>query len=161
MAQTFRLLQPFPASVEKVLAARERRFEDLSKHDGLKNQALLDRRQEGKVVVTKRALSLADKIPDAIKPLVPAGLLNLVETAHFDTETNTNRFVVTYVDNPDRLKITGVTKYIGESESASRREYEITVAMNVAFVGGLLENQIASSFRKGIEKDYENIKELL
>jgi hypothetical protein len=63
--------------------------------------------------------------------------------------------------NPDRLRISGVTKYIGESETSSRREYEITVKVNMALIGGILESQIASSFRKGIERDFEVIQGLL
>jgi hypothetical protein len=161
MAQTFKLVQEFPGSVEKVLAARERRFEDLSKLDSVKGQEILDRKQEGSVITTKRAFSLADKIPDAIKPMVPAGFLNLEETARFDTATKVNRFEVIYVQNPDRLKISGITHYIGIDESKSRREYEITVKVNIALIGGVLENQIASSFKKGIERDFEIIEDLL
>ena len=160
MAQTFKLVQVFPASLEKVLAARERRFEDLSKLENLKGQQILSQTHEGTVKITKRAFSLADKIPDAIKPMVPAGFLNLEETARFDEATKINRFEVTYAQNPDRLKINGVTKYIDEG-ATSRREYQITVKVNMALIGGILENQIASSFKKGIEKDYDNIKEIL
>lgn len=161
MAQTFTLVQVFPAHVDKVLAARERRFEDLSKLENLKGQTILSQTQEGSVKITKRAFSLADKIPDAIKPMVPAGFLNLVETARFDADTKINRFEVTYEQNPDRLKISGVTKYIDEGPSSSRREYEITVKVNMTLIGGIMENQIASSFKKGIEKDYENINSIL
>jgi Protein of unknown function (DUF2505) len=161
MAQKFTLTQVFPASVDKVLAARERRFEDMSKLENLKGQQILSQIQEGSVKVTKRAFSLADKIPDAIKPMVPAGFLNLVETARFDDDTKINRFEVTYEQNPDRLRISGVTKYIAESDSSSRREYEITVKVNMALIGGVLENQIANSFKKGIEKDYDIIKGIL
>ncbi len=161
MAQTFTLTQVFPASVDKVLAARERRFEDMSKLENLKGQQILSQTQEGSVKITKRAFSLADKIPDAIKPMVPAGFLNLVETARFDHDSNINRFDVIYEQNPDRLRISGVTKYIAESGSSSRREYQITVKVNMALIGGVLENQIANSFKKGIEKDYDIIKALL
>lgn len=161
MAQTFKLVQAFPAHVDQVLAARERRFEDMSKLDSLKGQQILSQTQEGTVKITKRAFSLADKIPDAIKPMIPAGFLNLVETARFDTATKTNRFEVIYEQNPDRLRISGVTKYIDEGASSSRREYEITVKVNMALIGGMLESQIAGSFKKGIEKDYENIQGML
>ncbi|MBL8035484.1 MAG: DUF2505 domain-containing protein [Leptospiraceae bacterium] len=161
MAHTFTLIQSFPAHVDKVLAARERRFEDVSKQEGLKGQQVLDRTTEGSIITTKRAFSLADKIPDAIKPMVPAGFLNLTETARFDTAERINRFEVIYEQNPDRLRISGVTKYIHENEQSSRREYSITVKVNIALIGGMLESQIASSFRKGIEKDFDIIRELL
>lgn len=161
MAVNFKLTQSFPASVEAVLAARERRFDDVSKQEGLKKQEILERYQEGTTLVTRRAFSLADKIPDALKGMVPANFLQLVETAKFDTVNNTNRFEVVYEQNPERLKISGVTHYIHESEKSSRREYDITVKVNMALIGGLLEQQIAASFRKGIEKDYEIIKEIL
>lgn len=161
MAQTFTLVQSFPTHVDKVLAARERRFEDMSKHDGLKGQEVLEQHVDGNIRTTRRAFSLADKLPDAIKAMVPAGFLNLVETARFDTAAKINRFDVIYEQNPDRLRITGVTKYIHESDTSSRREYEITVKVNMALIGGMLEGQIASSFKKGIEKDYENIKGML
>jgi len=161
MAQTFKLTQNFQASVDKVLAARERRFEDVSKLEGLKGQELLDRQESGGVITSKRAFSLADKLPDAIKALMPAGFLNLEEVAHFDTNAKTNRFDVTYPQNPDRMRIKGFTKYIAETDTSSRREYEITVSVNMALIGGMLEGQIASSFKKGIEKDYEVITSLL
>lgn len=161
MAQTFTLVQVFPAHVDQVLAARERRFEDVSKQEGLKGQQILNRVTEGNVITTKRAFSLADKIPDAIKSMVPAGFLNLVETAKFDTADKINRFDVVYEQNPDRLRISGVTKYIHIGDKESKREYNITVKVNIALIGGLLESQIASSFRKGIEKDYEIIKDLV
>lgn len=161
MAQSFKLVQEFPGSVDKVLAAREKRFDDLSKVDSVKGQEILERKTEGNIITTVRAFSLADKIPDAIKPMVPAGFLNLVETAKFDTSTRINRFEVTYTQNPDRLKISGETHYIHVDDTSSRREYNITVKVNIALIGGVLESQIASSFKKGIEKDFENIKELL
>lgn len=161
MAANFKLTQSFSASVEAVLAARERRFDDVSKQDGLKKQEILERYHEGTLLVTRRAFSLADKIPDALKAMVPVGFLQLVETAKFDTVNNINRFEVVYEQNPERLKISGVTHYIHESDNSSRREYDITVKVNMALIGGLLEQQIAASFRKGIEKDYEIIKEIL
>lgn len=161
MPANFKLMQRFPAHVDQVLAARERRFDDISRQESLKKQELLDRRHEGDLVISRRAFSLADKIPDALKTMIPAGFLSLVETARFDTKNKVNRFEVIYEQNPDRLRISGVTHYIHESDSSSRREYDITVTVNMALVGGLLENQIASSFRKGIEKDYEVIQELL
>lgn len=161
MPANFKLTQSFSAHVDEVLAARERRFEDVSKQESLKKQELLDRKHEGNVIVSRRAFSLADKIPDALKAMIPAGFLNLVETARFDTESKVNRFEVVYEQNPERLRINGETHYIHEGENSSRREYNITVKVNMALVGGMLESQIASSFRKGIEKDYEVIKELL
>jgi hypothetical protein len=161
MPANFKLKQSFSAHVDEVLAARERRFDDVSKQESLKKQELLDRRHEGDLIISRRAFSLADKIPDALKSMIPAGFLNLVETAKFDTKNKVNRFEVIYEQNPDRLRISGVTHYIHESDTSSRREYDITVKVNMALVGGMLENQIASSFRKGIEKDYEVIKELL
>lgn len=161
MAARFTLTQNFAAHVDKVLAARERRFEDVSKHDGLKKQDILDRHQEGSVLVTKRAFSLADKLPDALKTLLPSSFLKLVEIARFDTQTKTNRFEVIFEENPDRLQMKGETHYIHESDTSSRREYNISVKVNWALIGGMIENQIASSFRKGIEKDYEIIQEIL
>ncbi|HRP70701.1 MAG TPA: DUF2505 domain-containing protein [Turneriella sp.] len=161
MSQSFTLTQKFAASREHVLAARERRFEDLSKHDGVKKQEILSETHEGAVKITKRAFSLADKVPDMVKSMMPAGFLNLTETARFDTETKTNRFDVTYEQNPDRMQIKGETKYIDEGENSSRREYNITVKVNIPLVGSLLEIQIASSFKKGIEKDYQNIQDIL
>lgn len=161
MAQTFKMTQRFAAPLKEVLAARERRFEDVSKQEGLKGQELLDRKEVDGVITSKRAFSLADKLPDAIKALVPAGFLNLEEVAKFDTKTTTNRFEVSYPPNPDRLKITGETHYVAESDVACRRDYNITVKVGMALIGGMLEGQIASSFKKGIEKDYEVIKDLL
>jgi hypothetical protein len=161
MATTFKLVQNFPASVDAVLSARERRFEDVSKQEALKKQEILDRKEDGTVITTKRAFSFSDKIPEAVRSMVPAGFLNMTETARFDTATKINRFEVMQEQNPDRLRISGVTKYIGETDKSSRREYEITVKVNMALIGGLLENQIASSFRKGIERDFEVIKALL
>ncbi|GAB4427634.1 MAG: hypothetical protein OHK0011_09620 [Turneriella sp.] len=161
MSANFKLRQSFAAHVDEVLAARERRFDDVSKQESLKKQELLERRHEGDFIVSRRAFSLADRIPDALKSMIPAGFLNLVETAKFDTKNRVNRFEVIYEQNPDRLRISGVTHYVHESDTSSRREYDITVKVNMALVGGILENQIASAFRKGIEKDYEVIKELL
>ncbi|MBV6492943.1 MAG: hypothetical protein LDLANPLL_00949 [Turneriella sp.] len=161
MAQTFTLLQKFPYSRERVLAARERRFEDLSKHDSLKKQEILSETYEGPVKITKRVFSLADKIPDIAKSIIPQGYLDMVETARFDSETKINRFEVLNEQNPDRFQIKGETKYIEEGPDSSRREYNISVKVNITLLGSLVEMQIANSFKKGIEKDFENIKEIL
>lgn len=161
MPANFKLTQSFSAHVDEVLAARERRFDDVSKQESLRKQELLDRRREGDLIVSRRAFSLADKIPEALRTMIPPGFLDLVETAQFDTKNRINRFEVVYEQNPERLRISGVTQYIHESEKSSRREYDITVRVNMALVGGLVESQIASSFRKGIERDYEVIKEIL
>lgn len=158
MAHTFTLTQTFPASLEKVLAARERRYEDVSKQEGLNKQELLDRREEGSIIISKRSFSLADKIPDAIKSLVPKNFLQLTENSRFDRSNNTNRFEVEQAENPGRLKISGFTRYIAENDRSSRREYEITITINIALVGGLVESQLASSYRKGLERDFEVIK---
>ncbi|MCX7633189.1 MAG: DUF2505 family protein [Turneriella sp.] len=161
MAARFTLVQHFAAPLADVLAARERRFEDPSRHEGLKKQEVLERRQEGSVIVTRRAFSLADKLPDPLRKWVPADFLQLTETARFDIATSTNQFEVIYDKNPDRLRINGTTHYIAEGPQSTRREYDIRVAVNMPIVGGIVENQIAGLFRKSIEKDHEILQEIL
>jgi len=161
MANSFNLTQQFHASIESVLAAREKRYDDISKQDGLKGQELLDKKTEGGFIISRRALSLADRIPDAVKTMIPAGLLNVTEEARFEIATNTNRFEVTYDKNPDKLRISGITRYIRESENSCKREYNISVRVDIPLIGGMVETQIMNSFRKGIERDYEIISELL
>ncbi|HNA79788.1 MAG TPA: hypothetical protein PKY99_10060, partial [Turneriella sp.] len=70
MPANFKLKQSFSAHVDEVLAARERRFDDVSKQESLKKQELLDRKHEGDLIVSRRAFSLADKIPEALKAMI-------------------------------------------------------------------------------------------
>ena len=161
MANSFNLTQQFSAGLESVLAAREKRYDDISKQDGLKGHELLDKKNEGGFIISRRSLSLADRIPDVVKAMIPAGLLNVTEEARFELATNINRFEVTYDKNPDKLRISGVTRYIKESDKTCRREYNITVRVDIPLIGGMVETQIMNSFRKGIERDYEIISEIL
>lgn len=153
----YRLRQEFPYPIETVIAARELRYEDLDSQPGLKSQELISVEQQGTVKITKRLFRFGSAIPDIVKKLVPAKLLEMVDTNYFDSATNLSRFTMQSEYAPEKVKITATCPYTAISENLTSREYDVEVAVNIPLVGATVAKAVADSHREALVKDFEII----
>jgi hypothetical protein len=49
---------------------------------------------DGPVVITRRLFKFGSAVPEIIKKMVPAGMLEMVDTNYFNTETYVSRFTM-------------------------------------------------------------------
>lgn len=151
----YTLRQEFPYPLKTVIRAREHRYDELHNQPGLKSQELLGTEHDGPVVITKRLMKFGETVPDIIKKMVPAALLQMTDTNYFNTETHESKFTMLSDYAPDKVKISGVCPYVQVNENLTYREYELTVEVNVPLVGKTIEKAIADSYRDGLEKDHQ------
>jgi Protein of unknown function (DUF2505) len=153
----YQLRQEFPYPIKTVIAARELRYDDIDNQPGLKSQELISAEQQGTVTVTRRLFRFGNAIPDIVKKMVPAKLLEMVDTNYFDTETYLSRFTMQSEYAPDKVKITATCPYIRLSENMTVREYDVLVEVNIPVVGNSVAKAIADSHREALVKDHQII----
>ncbi|MFZ5628818.1 MAG: DUF2505 domain-containing protein [Spirochaetota bacterium] len=151
----FTLRQEFPYPIKTVIAARELRYDDIENQPGLKSQELLGVEHDGPVVITRRLFRFGSAIPDVIKKLVPAGMLEMVDTNYFNTETNLSQFTMHSEYAPDKVKITATCPYVSLGENLTVREYEVHVHVSVPIVGNTVAKAILQSHKEALIKDHE------
>ncbi len=153
----FVLRQEFPYAIKTVIAARELRYEDIDNQPGLKSQELLGIEHQGPVVVTRRLFRFGTAIPDIVKKMVPAKMLEMIDTNHFNTETYLSQFTMHSEFAPEKIKISATCPYIAVSDTLTVREYEVHVHVNIPIVGSTVAKAIADSHRDALIKDHEII----
>ena len=158
--EAINLVQEFPYKLADVLAARERRYEDIKRFPELKDQKILEKREEGDMIFTRRELAFGDKVPDLLKKIVPPEMLKMLEESHFNSKTHVNNYEVFPQNNKDKLCIHGRSVYEDLGEK-SRRSYELKIECNVPLIGSILAGQIRDQYQKGLVKDYNLLLELL
>lgn len=151
----FQLRQEFPYPIDTVIAARELRYNDIESQPGLKSQELISVEREGSVVITKRLFRFGAAIPDIVKKMVPAKMLEMVDTNYFDTTTYLSRFTMQSEYAPDKVKITATCPYIKTGENLTVREYDVQVEVNIPVVGKSVAKAIADSHRDALIKDHQ------
>lgn len=150
----YQLRQEFPFSIQTVIAARELRYDDIDNQPGLKSQKLISVERQGSLIITKRLFRFGSAIPDIVKKMVPAKLLEMVDTNYFDTETFVSRFTMQSEYAPDKVKITATCPYIALSANSTVREYDVQVEVNIPVVGKSVAKAIADSHREALVKDH-------
>lgn len=153
----YQLRQEFPFPIKTVIAARELRYDDIDNQPGLKSQELLGIERQGSVLITRRLFRFGSAIPDVVKKMVPAKLLEMVDTNYFDTETYLSKFVMQSEYAPEKVKITASCPYTSISEHLTVREYDVHVEVNIPLVGGSVAKAIAESHREALIKDHQII----
>lgn len=153
----YQLRQEFPYNIETVIAARELRYDDIENQPGLKSQELISAEKQGSIIVTKRLFRFGTAIPDVVKSMVPAKLLEMVDTNYFDTSSYLSRFVMQSEFSPEKVKISATCPYIRVSENLTIREYDVTVEVNIPIVGKSVAKAIADSHREALIKDHRII----
>ncbi len=153
----YQLRQEFPYPIKTVIAARELRYDDIDNQPGLKSQELMGTERQGAVIITKRLFRFGTAIPEIVKKMVPAKLLEMVDTNYFDTETYLSRFVMQSEYAPEKIKITATCPYLEISENLTAREYDVLVEVNIPIVGKSVANAVADSHREALIKDHQII----
>jgi|GEM_PF-1494014 len=151
----FQLRQEFQYPIKTVVAARELRFENDENRPGLESHELLGVERDGPIVITRRLLKFGGGIPEIVRKLVPAEMLEMVDTNYFNTETYLSRFTMHSEHFPDKVKIHATCPYLAISENATVREYEVHVHISVPLVGNTVAKAIAGSHREALIKDHE------
>lgn len=150
----YKLRQEFPFPIKTVIAARELRYDDIENQPGLKSQELLGIEKQGSLLVTRRLFRFGSAIPDLVKKMVPAKMLEMVDTNYFDTETYLSKFTMQSEYAPDKVKITATCPYISLSERLTAREYDVLVEVNIPLVGTAVAKAVAESHREALIKDH-------
>jgi len=101
----FALRQEFPYNIKTVIAARELRYDAIDEQPGLKSQELLGVEKDGPLVITRRLFKFGNAIPDIVKKMVPAGMLEMVDVNTFNTETYLSKFTMHSEYAPDKVNI--------------------------------------------------------
>jgi hypothetical protein len=153
----YQLRQEFPYALRTVIAARELRYDDIDSQPGLKSQELLSVERQGSITVTKRLFRFGSAIPEIVKKMVPAKLLEMVDTNYFDSATHLSRFMMQSEYAPDKVKITAACPYTAVSENLTVREYDVSVEVNIPVIGNTVAKAIADSHRQALVKDFEII----
>lgn len=153
----YQLRQEFPYNIETVIAARELRYDDIENQPGLRSQELISTEKQGNIIVTKRLFRFGSAIPDVVKKMVPAKLLEMVDTNYFDTATYLSRFTMQSEFSPEKVKISATCPYIRISERLTVREYDVTVEVNIPIVGKSVAKAIGDSHREALLKDHQII----
>lgn len=153
----FALRQEFPYNIKTVIAARELRYDAIDEQPGLKSQELLGVEKDGPLVITRRLFKFGNAIPDIVKKMVPAGMLEMVDVNTFNTETYLSKFTMHSEYAPDKVKIVATCPYIAINDNLTVREYEVHVHVNIPLVGRTVAKAIADSHREALIKDHQII----
>lgn len=151
----YTLRQEFPYPIKTVIQAREHRYDELEHQPGLKSQELLGQEHDGPVVITRRLMKFGETVPDLIKKMVPANLLQMTDTNYFNTETFESKFTMRSDYAPDKVKIDGHCPYVQVHQNLTYREYTLMVTVDVPLVGKSIEKAIAESYKEGLERDHQ------
>jgi hypothetical protein len=151
----YTLRQEFPFPIKAVIEAREARYDALENQPGLKSQELLSQEIDGTVIITRRLFRFGEAIPEMVKKMVPAALLEMVDTNHFDVATNISRFTMQSEFSPDKIKIVATCPYLAIHEKLTAREYDVNVIVNIPLIGSAVGKAVAESHRQALIKDHE------
>lgn len=151
----FTLRQEFPYPLETVITAREHRYDYIDNQPSLKSQELLGVERTGAIVTTRRRFKFGDGLPDIVKKMVPAGMLEMIDTNTFNTETFESAFTMRSEYMPDKVTIAATCPYTEINKNATAREYRVEVTVNVPLIGNTVAKAIAQSYKEGLIKDHE------
>lgn len=89
--------------------------------------------------------------------MVPAKMLEMIDTNYFNTETYLSEFTMHSEYSPDKVQIKATCPYLALNDSLTVREYEVHVHVNIPIVGAAVAKAIAESHREALEKDHQII----
>ncbi|MCZ8154511.1 MAG: DUF2505 family protein [Leptospira sp.] len=154
----YNVTHTFPVSLEKLLHAREERYQHLDQFPDLKNVTLLEEKKEGNIIIQKRKVSLEGSLPAVLSAALTD--LSLVEESTFDTTTNTHIFKIAPPGKDNVFVIKGKSTYSGKGDS-SERSYDVEVSSGLLFVSPIVEKAIEEIHKHSLEKDRKSIAKFL
>jgi hypothetical protein len=155
----YKVTHTFPVSLEKLLNAREERYQHLDQFPDLKNVTLLEEKKEGNIITQKRKVSLDGSLPVVLQAALSD--LSLIEESTFDISTNTHIFKISPPGKDNVFVIKGKSIYQKTGDSASERSYDIEVSSGLLFVSPIVEKAIEEIHKHSLEKDRNSIAKFL
>lgn len=147
--------QEFPYPLETVVLSREHRFSEPENQPGLQSQELLEKTTQGPVIITRRLMKFGQSVPEIIRKMVPADMLHMTDTNHFNTITCESSFFMISDFAPNALRIEGSCPYVQVHEQLTFREYTLQVKASIPIIGNAVEKAIMQSYKDGLEKDHQ------
>lgn len=155
----YKVTHTFPVSLEKLLHAREERYQHLDQFPDLKNVTLLEEKKEGNIITQKRKVSLEGSLPVVLQAALSD--LSLIEESTFDTATNTHVFKIAPPGKDNVFVIKGKSVYQSTGASTSERSYDLDVNSGLLFVSPIVEKAIEEIHKHSLEKDRNSIAKFL
>lgn len=149
----FKVEQEFDAPLEKVVRAREERYDLLP---DLKKPDIIERKADGNKVHTKRRFKVSGALPPAMKKFIPMDSMEFVDHSTWDGDRNEHRWRQVSVKFEKQIKWEGVTRY-EEKGGRAKRVMEGEIRVKIPFVGDQLEKVMVSGFKKNFQKDFDTI----
>ncbi|MFC1474565.1 DUF2505 family protein [bacterium] len=150
----------FDAPLDVVLRAKDERFEHTDKIEGLKKLDYKDVKEDDSGITSKRDFEIKmGKVPGPIKKMIPSRFFNLEEISRWDKTANKNEWEMI---SKERKKLTwkGVTSYVAKGEK-TERTVDCTIKAKIPLIGDAIEKQIASGFKKSMEKDARTLNDMI
>ncbi|TGL61761.1 DUF2505 family protein [Leptospira ognonensis] len=155
----YKVTHAFSVSLEKLLHAREERYQHLDQFPDLKNVTLIEEKKEGNIITQKRKVSLEGSLPAVLQAALSD--LSLLEESTFDTTTNTHVFKISPPGKDNVFIIKGKSVYQSTGANASERSYEVEVISGLLFVSPIVEKAIEEIHKHSLEKDRNSIAKFL
>ncbi|MFH1539315.1 MAG: DUF2505 domain-containing protein [bacterium] len=153
----FKVEQEFDAPLEKVIKAREERYNLLP---DLKKPDIIERKETGNQVHTKRKFKASGALPKSMKKFVPMDSMEFVDHSTWDGDSNEHRWKQVSVKFAKQIRWEGVTRYEGAG-GKTKRVMTGEIKVKIPFVGDQLEKMMVSGFKKNFEKDYDTINKAM
>ncbi|HOC94119.1 MAG TPA: DUF2505 family protein [bacterium] len=151
------LKQPFDFPLDVVLRAREERFINSDKIEGMRKPKFIERTEDEKRIETKREFNIAlDRTPASIKKMLAPDMFRFIESAVWDKNSNVLKWEMVPGAQKDRLVWKGITKYY-QTGDKSERSIECDIRVRVPIIGDAIERMIAEGFKKSQQKDFLSI----
>ena len=151
------LKQPFDFPLNVVLRAREERFINSDKIEGMRKPKFIERTEDEKRIETKREFNIAlDRTPASIKKMLAPDMFSFIESAVWDKNSNVLKWEMVPGAQKDRLVWKGITKYY-QTGDKSERSIECDIRVRVPIIGDAIERMIAEGFKKSQQKDFLSI----
>lgn len=149
----FKVEQEFDAPLEKVIRAREERYDLLP---DLKKPDIIERKETGNQVHTRRKFKVSGALPKSMKKFIPMDSMEFIDHSTWDGDRNEHRWKQVSVKFAKQIRWEGITKY-EEAGGKTKRVMAGEIKVKIPFVGDQLEKMMVSGFRKNFQKDYDTI----
>ncbi|HOX28263.1 MAG TPA: DUF2505 family protein [bacterium] len=160
----FKAQYTFDGPIDMVWEAREKRFENPDQFPEMQKHQEIERREEGKKIFSKRLIELSASIPGALQKVLSPEMLKCVDDSVYDMENNVHSWTIKPNFKTKVFTCVGYSKYNEFDEGGqkkTKRELELTVTVDIPFVGKMAEQVIMDAYKKNLEKDNETISKMI
>lgn len=155
----------FKAPMDMVQEARERRFENTDQFPELKKHEEIERKEEGRIIRSKRKIELASNVPAPLRKIFSPEMLKCIDESVYNNETGEHTWDVKPTFKADVFTCHGYSKYTEykdkDGETCTRRELELTVNVKLPLFGKVAEQFILDAYKKSVDKDNKTIDKMI